>query len=264
MTIVCSDVVGFSSLSARLPPEQVIHVIDRLHAIIDEAFTDSDIFVMERTSDGCIAVSGLTDCCEENSAILPPTPLSMTDSSYGSEVDIDLSNDKPAEFLRRKNCRSHKEIEVHPPSYYAEKLASAALKLLSYSTNIVVPLPENQTLQLRIALHSGPCSAGVIGLQTTTGTSRTPHYKLFGPTMRHLQTLCSSSLALQIRVSKQCRDLLMNRGGHIFERCPDYTLVSSQKPVESYWLVAKADLPLKLPSLNDAMPLHDYDDTIDY
>ena len=249
-----SGVAGFASLTARLPPEQVIHVIDRLHAIIDEAFTDSDIFIMDRTSDGCIAASGLVDSWKEKLS----TPLSPVDRSYRSERDTKV-NHKENECTLKKS-ESHKQIEVQPASYYAGKMATAALKLLSYSTTITVPLPENQTLQLRIALHSGTCSAGVIGLQTTTGTARTPHYKLFGPTMRLLQTIYLSSLALQIRVSKQCRDLLTSTGGYILERCPDYRLVSSQQPLESYWLVAKVDFPLKLPSLNDAMPLCDYED----
>ena len=244
-----SGVAGFSSLTTRLPPEQVIHVIDRLHAIIDEAFTDSDIFIMDRTSDGCIAVSGLVDSWEVS------TPLSPADSSCRSEVGIEVDYK-----CSKKKPESYKQIEGQPASYYVGKMATAALKLLSYSTTITVPLPESQILQLRIALHSGACSAGVIGLQTTTGTARTPHYKLFGPTMRHLQTMYLSSLALQIRVSKQCRDLLLSTGGYIFERCPDYMLVSSRQLIESYWLVAKVDFPLKLPSLSDAMPLCDYED----
>ncbi len=243
----CSDVVGFSSISARLQPEQVILVIDQLHTLIEEAFTNSEIFIMERTSDGCIAISGLFDFKNETWKVA--TPSSITDSSYCSEINMDenLNDQKPSVAMEQS------------PAHYAEILATAALSLLSYSNKVLVPLPENRTLQLRIALHSGPCSAGVIGLQTTASASRVPRYKLFGPTMRHLQTLCSSSLALQVRVSKQCRDFLVMAGGYSFERCPDYTVVSNRKPLESYWLVAKDQLPLILPSLSDAISLQDYD-----
>ncbi len=247
-----SDVVGFSSLSARLQPEQVILVIDQLHTLIEEAFTNSEVFIMERTSDGCIAISGLLDFKNEKRKEVA-TPSSITDSSYGSEINMDENlNDQKRSITIEKS-----------PAHYAEILATAALNLLSYSNKVSVPLPDNRTLQLRIALHSGPCSAGVTGLQTTAGASRVPRYKLFGPTMRHLQTLCSSSLALQVRVSKQCRDLLVIAGGYSFERCPDYTVVLNRTPLESYWLVAKDQLPLILPSLSDAMSLQDYDDIIE-
>ncbi len=248
-----SDVVGFSSLAARLPPEQIVLIIDQLHTLIDEAFTDPNIFIMERTSDGCIAVSGLKDFKKEKRREIK-TPSSMTDSSYGSDINMDehLTKEKPIVINRQS------------PAQFAEHLATAALKLLSYSTKTSVPLPENRTLQLRIALHSGPCSAGVIGLQTTAGVPRVPRYKLFGPTIRHLKTLCSSSLALQVRVSKECRELLVNAGGYLFERCPDFTVVSDRKPLESYWLVARDQLPLVLPSLDDAMSLRDYDAVTEY
>ncbi len=215
---------------------------------MEEAFIEPNIFIMERTSDGCIAVSGLKNFEKEKQRQVK-TPSSMTDSSYGSEINMN------------ENLTEEKSMKVikQSPAQYTEVLATAALKLLSSSTKITVPLPENQTLQLRIALHSGPCSAGVIGLQTISGVARVPRYKLFGPTIRYLKTLCSSSLALQVRVSKECRDLLMNAGGYSFERCPDFTVVSNKKPLESYWLVAKDNLPLVLPSLDDAMSLRDYD-----
>lgn len=239
-----SDIVGFSSISTRLPPEQAILVIDQLHTLIDEAFSDTDIFIMERTSDGCVAVSGLIDPPKANERAL--TSSVVTINSHSSIGKI-------------QDSYNESETVKNDPAYHADILATAALKLLSYSTKITVPLPDNSTLQLRIALHSGPCSAGVIGLQTTSGASRVPRYKLLGPTIQHLHMLCSYGLALQIRVSKQCQDLLVRRGGFLFERCPDCVIYKNRKPSESYWLVAKDNLPLKLPSLSDAISLSDYD-----
>lgn len=264
-----SDIVGFSGLSAKLPPQQVVTIIDRLHTVIDEALADRDIFVMERTSDGCIAVSGLIEFTKDEQSKRSDTftPLSMTDSSYGSEVHLDQASQVNVR-LEEQTVTQQKETAVESlevtsnnnPSYYAGVLSTAALKLMSFSSKISVPLSDNQKLQIRIAIHSGPCSAGVVGLQTSTGTSRVPHYKLFGPTVRYLKSLCSSGLALQVRVSKQCRDLLVEAGGYMFERCPDYMAWSNRKPIESYWLVAKQDMPLRLPSVNESVSLWDYED----
>ena len=224
---------------------------------------------MERTSDGCIAVSGLVEFTkdEQSQRLDTFTPLSMTDSSYGSEVHLDhgCQTNARLEELPAKlpNEIAGENLRVKPnktPSYYAGVLSTAALKLMSFSSKISVPLSDSQQLQLRIAIHSGPCSAGVVGLQTSTGTSRVPHYKVFGPTVRYLRSLCSSGLALQVRVSKHCRDLLVEAGGYMFERCPDYMAWSNRKPIESYWLVAKEDMPLRLPSVNEAISLWDYED----
>ena len=259
--------MGFSSLSSRLQPKQLIEVIDHLQVLIDETFMEKDIFIMERTSDGCIAASGMNDtvCVGGHDRLM--SPVSMTDSSYGSEFDFDLEASKWT--AREKPQKDEEQLSLpdleKPPSAvsYAATLATAVLKLMSSSSRVKVPTPENSQLQLRIALHSGPCSGGVIGLQTSAaGHSHIPHYKLFGPTLRYASNLCHSGLALQIRVSKQCRDLLNQVGGFIFERSPDYMTWDCTQPIESYWLTGKEGLQLKLPPLDHAIPLTDYDDLI--
>lgn len=99
-----------------------------------------------------------------------------------------------------------------------------------------------------------------MGLTLTNRTNHMPHYKLFGPTLSFARNLCSTGLSLQIRVSRQCHELLLKAGGFVFERCPDYKIKMNQKTVESYWLVEKAGLTLPLPSLEKALPLSEYED----
>ena len=284
-----SDVVGFASLTARLQPQDVINLVDHLHAIIDEAFGEKDIFIMEQYSDGCVAASGLVETYPEERTGAE-SQMSMTDSSYGSELfDFDLkeshepiSGHSGRQPLLETATRESDSIKNTPiqdakvstgvvcaqsASHYAALLATASLKLMSCTTRVQLPCSlgsdlstENRQLQLRIALHSGPCSAGVIGLRTSTGMARIPHYKLFGPAVKLTNNLCGAGLALQIRISRQCRDLLLEAAeGFRFERCPDYTMWASRKPIESYWLVGK-DLPLKLPPLDLALPLSAYED----
>lgn len=254
---LCSDVVGFSALTVRLQPQQVVTIVDHLHAIIDEAYSTRDIFIMEQSSDGCTAVSGLAEIAPEEQSGTT-SPVSMTDSSYGSELDLDEQTTKTLKTVEKVPAPVSEMNK--PASYYASLLATASLKFMSLSTRVVVPSSENKQLQLRIALHSGPCSAGVVGLPTSTGATCIPHYKLFGPTVKHTNNLCTSGLALQIRVSKQCRDLLVSAGGFRFERCPDYLMRARRKPIESYWLVGREELPLILPSLDQALSLSEYED----
>ena len=111
--------------------------------------------------------------------------------------------------------------------------------------------------------YNGACSdeicassAWIIGLQTSGGSgSRIPHYKLFGLSLSHTQNLCMTGLALQIRVSKSCQELLASTGLFHFERCPDYTMWSARRPIESFWLVGREGMELTLPSLDLALPL---------
>ena len=232
---------------------------------MDEAYSGyKEIFIMERNSDGCTAVSGLVEslleekCTREGSI----SSLSLADSSYGSEYDI---LDHGREENKVSKQRQDKEATIHgnmkTASHFANILATSVLNLMSASSKINIPFEGQKQLQLRIAMHSGPCSAGILGLQTAQGSSRIPQFKLLGgPTVRHVNNLCRSGLALQIRVSKQCKDLLLCSGEFLFERCPDYTGGTSLKPIESYWLVGKTGLQIKLPSLDLAISLSDYDD----
>ena len=265
---------GFSSLTSRLHPQEAVRIIDHLHALIDEAFSHQDIFLMERTSSGCIAAGGLVECYPDHESDRngANSQLSMTDSSYGSEMELHINYSKKPESRRSTRPSSTHGIAVAPsrevttefqrsPQYYASAVATAALQLMSGSTRVEIPRSENQQLQLRLALHSGACSAGVIGLQTAAGASRIPHYKLFGPSLQYTHNLCMTGLALQIRVSKPCQELLAPTDLFQFERCPDYTMWSAKKPIESFWLVGRKGMELKLPSLEHALPLTDYDDT---
>ena len=263
---ISSDVAGFSTMTSGLHPHEVVRVIDHLHALIDEVFTHTDIFIMELTSSGCIAASGLVESYHsEPSRSGAESQLSMTDSSYGSVMD--LNEDKQINATQSHstaqtiNHKQQKRDTQSSPQYFASLLATSALQLMSASTQIIIPRSENQQLQLRIALHSGPCSAGIIGLQTAAGVSRIPHYKLFGHSLKYTHNLCTTGLALQIRVSKQCQELLASTNLFHFERCPDYTMWSVKKPIESFWLVGREGMNLPLPSLESALPLTEYDDT---
>lgn len=273
VTIACCDVVGFSSVVSNLPPHQVINLVDHIHAIIDDAFSDKRIFVMERSSDSCLAVCGITKPEDELEDVQSQqistrndinTPVSMADSCYetgdeavGSHENLYRHTKPHSSDLQRSLLASKKLTNT---AHNAALVAVGALQLMSMSTQVKIPDNPDFHLQMRIALHSGDCLGGIVGLQTVEGSRQVPKYKLFGPTVKEAQNLCASGLALQIRVSKSCRNLLQHHGGFNFERCPDRVSWHGKTLTESYWLLSKDGLPLKMPSLDDAVSLSAYDD----
>ena len=258
--------MGFARLSTHLEPHEAVSVIDKIQAIIDKAYKHGDMLIMERYSDGCIVATGLSDYSNTRftHGLIPPsrgstiTPLSLIDSSYGSEELLDDMNSDETSRPMSSNPTTVQKT----PSFYASLLAAATLHLMCLSNAVKIPRArgKQRQLQLRVAMHSGPCSAGVVGLQTAVGSAHIPHYKLFGSTMTTTRRLCTTGLALQIRVSKPCHDLLVQAGGFKFERCPDFTTWKSSKSIESYWLVEKEGEDLALPSLDLAISLSDYED----
>ena len=253
-----SDVVGFASLSCLLKPSEAIALIDRIQAIIDEAFKDESIFIMERFSDGCIAASGLID---QSATAFNRELVANSRMTTPSQLDSLLGSDVYSAISKTPTSTRDTKSPVTVASY-AGLMATGALKLMSLSGVVKVPSQQHKQLQLRIALHSGPCSAGIIHLQTTVGTQHMAHYKLFGPALNMTKKLCSTGLALQIRVSKQCWELLNDAGGYRFERCPDFMNWSGQKPIESFWLVGKDEHEFPLPSLDQAISLSEYEDIV--
>ena len=193
-------------------------MIDHLHALIDETFTHPDIFLMERTSSGCIAASGLVEAYPETQRSGAESQLSMTDSSYGSVTDLNDAKQQETHSIMPTKPLLHQQQGSDAQSSPQYFIATAALQLMSASTQINIPRSESRQLQLGIALHSGPSSTGVISLQTAAGVSRIPHYKLFGRSLKYTHNLCMTGLALQIRVSKPCQELLASTNLFHFER----------------------------------------------
>ena len=112
-TFILSDVADFSSLTSWLHPQEAVRIIDHLHALIDETFTHPDIFLMERTSSGCIAASGLVEAYPAWAMSSgAKSQLSMTDSSYGSVLDLDLDEAKQVESRKTPRPSSRNTFPV--------------------------------------------------------------------------------------------------------------------------------------------------------
>ena len=241
-------------MTCLLKPHEAVAIIDRIQAIIDEAFKDENIFIMEHFTDGCIAASGLVD---QPANTFNKDPVVSSRITTPSQLDSLLGYD--AYSTTPSSMRDTNKSPATAASY-AGLVATGTLKLMSLSGVVAVPSLKNRQLQLRIAIHSGPCSAGIVNLQTTVGTQHMAHYKLFGPALNMTKKLCTTGLALQIRVSKQSWELLNDIGGYIFERCPDFMTWSGQKPIESYWLIGQEEHDFPLPSVDQAISLSEYED----
>ena len=222
--------VGFAELCSQLKPAEIVSVLDDLNSRADKTFADPNIVILDRLSDNSTAATGLVERYTKNSS---------------NDSNDDIQSDEFPEA----------------PSDFARLLVTCCLRLMSSVPAIAIPRHAGSLLQLRIAIHMGPCSAGAIGLQSD---DRLPRYRLFGPTVTMVNWLRSTSLALQIRVSRACKELLFENGvGDDFalERCPDYTVKNGREVVESYWLTGiVGENDLRLPPLEKSLSLSQYTD----
>uniref|UniRef100_A0A182MXC5 Guanylate cyclase n=1 Tax=Anopheles dirus TaxID=7168 RepID=A0A182MXC5_9DIPT len=113
------------------------------------------------------------------------------------------------------------------------EIASMALELLQAVRSHRIAHRPNETLKLRIGIHTGPVVAGVVGLTM-------PRYCLFGDTVNTASRMESNGEALKIHISQQCKDALDTLGGYVIvER--GLIAMKGKGEVMTYWLEAATD-----------------------
>lgn len=98
-------------------------------------------------------------------------------------------------------------LPVRNDDLHAGEIASMSLHLLEQIKSFKIRHRPNDTLKLRIGLHSGPCVAGVVGLKM-------PRYTLFGDTVNTASRMESTGVPLKIHCSSTITALLTKLGGY--------------------------------------------------
>ncbi|KAK3091527.1 hypothetical protein FSP39_020527 [Pinctada imbricata] len=114
---------------------------------------------------------------------------------------------------------------------HAGEIASMSLHLLENIKVFKIRHRSNDTLKLRIGIHSGPCVAGVVG-------HKMPRYCLFGDTVNTSSRMESTGEPLKIHCSSQSKRLLDSLGGYILEE-RGVVPMKGKGEVLTYWLTGE-------------------------
>ncbi|XP_076458574.1 speract receptor-like [Babylonia areolata] len=114
---------------------------------------------------------------------------------------------------------------------HAGEIASLSLHLLDSIRRFTIRHRPQDTLKLRIGLHSGACVAGVVGLKM-------PRYCLFGDTVNTASRMESTGEPLKIHCSVDCKSLLDQLGGYTLEE-RGLTKMKGKGEVVTYWLTGE-------------------------
>ncbi|KAJ8021419.1 Atrial natriuretic peptide receptor 1 [Holothuria leucospilota] len=182
VTVYFSDIVGFTVLSSKSSPMQVVTLLNGLYNLFDARIEKYDVYKVETIGDAYMVASGLPN----------------------------------------RNGDKH-----------AGEVATLALDLMDHLRNFIVPHQEDQTLQLRVGLHTGPCAAGVVG-------SKMPRYCLFGDTVNTASRMESHSLPMKIHISENCKSLLEKTGSYRFTSRGQVE-IKGKGWMTTYWLEEKID-----------------------
>ncbi|XP_014244196.1 receptor-type guanylate cyclase Gyc76C-like [Cimex lectularius] len=128
-------------------------------------------------------------------------------------------------------------LPIRNGNCHAGEIASMSLDLLQAVKNYQISHRPNETLKLRIGIHTGPVVAGVVGLTM-------PRYCLFGDTVNTASRMESNGEPLRIHISEQCKLALDKVGGYRVEKRGKISL-KGKGPVTTYWLVGANDFAIK-------------------
>ena len=120
---------------------------------------------------------------------------------------------------------------------HAAEIASMSLQILETVKMFQIKHRPDQTLMIRIGLHSGAVCAGVVG-------SKMPRYCLYGDTVNTASRMETTGEPLKIHTSETCKSLLDKIGGYSLE-ARGAVEVKGKGTMTTFWLTGEDSVNMR-------------------
>ncbi|XP_053204418.1 guanylate cyclase 32E-like isoform X2 [Panonychus citri] len=123
-------------------------------------------------------------------------------------------------------------LPIRNGDLHASEIASMALHLLDAVRKFKIRHIPEESLLMRVGIHSGPVCAGVVGVKM-------PRYCLFGDTVNTASRMETTSLPLKIHVTDSFRSILVKLGGYdLTER--GLVPIKGKGELKTFWLLGES------------------------
>ena len=170
VTILFTDIVGFTKMAAKCSPADVMIMLNKLFTIFDSETENHSIYKVETIGDAYMCAAGL-NLKSEREKLDEVTKLNVN-ACTGTMA-----------------C----------PKFHACRMLGFAQAILEHCKDFETP--TGHALQIRIGMHSGDCMTGIVGVKM-------PRFCLFGDSVNTASRMESKGVPGKIHVSKATRDLL--------------------------------------------------------